>query len=390
MKGISRHMIAVLLLAGLAYFLSGCSNEVLIGEKGGIDDSDDGKVMLTMTVRATPLSVSGDTDAGSEEERAIRSLYVFVFNIGASQYCEAERFSVYDMAEGTDGKYTFKMEVTPGYKRFYLVANPGIDLRSNLASYTQAELQDLRTMVLNDHEDDYSSDGELSRGLKLDQLMTALKDGRGIPMSMSVTGWITLNKNKTGTEGTAQGNLMLDDGSDTFKLIRAVAKVRLICRVKKELPSNNFELETFEILQANRQTFLFPKYAVTNGKWVIDFPSMTEAADLRRTVGYVYGKQENHSGQEWLEFDRGTHYLYENYFGPTLPDDAQEGLIDETKYSHIHVVLDDGRDRTFALPYLKRNDYLTVRINMSASDIICDIQPWEKDDIYPDYTGTIK
>lgn len=63
-------MIAVLLLAGLAYFLSGCSNEVLIGEKGGKDDSDDGKVMLTMTVRATPLSVSGDTDAGSEEERA--------------------------------------------------------------------------------------------------------------------------------------------------------------------------------------------------------------------------------------------------------------------------------------------------------------------------------
>ena len=362
MKGISRHMIAVLLLAGLAYFLSGCSNEVLIGEKGGKDDSDDGKVMLAMTVRATPLSVSGDTDAGSEEERAIRSLYVFVFNIGASQYCEAERFSVYDMAEGTDGKYTFKMEVTPGYKRFYLVANPGIDLRSNLASYTQAELQDLRTMVLNDHEDDYSSDG--------------------------VTGWITLNKNKTGTEGTAQGNLMLDDGSDTFKLIRAVAKVRLICRVKKELPSNSFELETFEILQANRQTFLFPKYAVTNGKWVIDFPSMTEAADLRRTVGYVYGKQENHSGQEWLEFDRGTHYLYENYFGPTLPDDAQEGLIDETKYSHIHVVLDDGRDRTFALHYLKRNDYLTVRINMSASDIICDIQPWEKEDIYPDYTDT--
>ena len=94
-------MIAVLLLAGLAYFLSGCSNEVLIGEKGGKDDSDDGKVMLAMTVRATPLSVSGDTDAGSEEERAIRSLYVFVFNIGASQYCEAERFSVYDMAEGT-------------------------------------------------------------------------------------------------------------------------------------------------------------------------------------------------------------------------------------------------------------------------------------------------
>lgn len=386
MKGISRHMIAVLLLAGLAYLLSGCSNEVLIGEKGGKDDSDDGKVMLAMTVRATPLSVSGDTDAGSEEERAIRSLYVFVFNIGASQYCEAERFSVYDMAEA-GGKYTFKMEVTPGYKRFYLVANPGIDLRTNLASYTQAELQDLRTMVLNDHQDGYSYQ-HLEDGLKSDQIMTALKDGKGIPMSMSVTGRISLNKTKAGSEGIAQGNLVLDDGSDIFSLIRAVAKVRLICRVKNELPSHNFELEEFNILQANRQTYLFPKYTVADDKWGVDFPSMTEAADLTRTVGYVYGKQENHSGQEWLEFDRGTHYLYENYFGPTLLGDTQEGLIDETKYSWIHVILDDGRDRTFALPYLKRNDYLTVRINMSASDIICDIQPWEKEDIYPDYTDT--
>ena len=341
-----------------------------------------------MTVRATPLSVSGDTDAGSEEERAIRSLYVFVFNIGASQYCEAERFSVYDMAEA-GGKYTFKMEVTPGYKRFYLVANPGIDLRTNLASYTQAELQDLRTMVLNDHQDGYSYQ-HLEDGLKSDQIMTALKDGKGIPMSMSVTGRISLNKTKAGSEGIAQGNLVLDDGSDIFSLIRAVAKVRLICRVKNELPSHNFQLEEFNILQANRQTYLFPKYTVADDKWGVDFPSMTEAADLTRTVGYVYGKQENHSGQEWLEFDRGTHYLYENYFGPTLPGDTQEGLIDETKYSWIHVVLDDGRDRTFALPYLKRNDYLTVRINMSASDIICDIQPWEKDDIYPDYTDTTK
>ena len=209
-------------------------------------------------------------------------------------------------------------------------------------------------------------------------------------MSMSVTGRISLNKTKAGSEGIAQGNLVLDDGADIFSLIRAVAKVRLICRVKNELPSHNFQLEEFNILQANRQTYLFPKYTVTDDKWGVDFPSMTEAADLTRTVGYVYGKQENHSGQEWLEFDRGTHYLYENYFGPTLPGDTQEGLIDETKYSWIHVILDDGRDRTFALPYLKRNDYLTVRINMSASDIICDIQPWEKDDIYPDYTDTTK
>lgn len=387
MKGIYRHKFSALLLAGVAYLLPACSNEVLIEEKDGTERPADGKVMLAMTVRATPLSVSGDTDTGTEAERVIRSLYVFVYNIGASQYCEAEKFSVYDMTEA-DGKYTFKMEVTPGYKRFYLIANPGIDLRANLASYTQAELQDLKTMALNDHQDDDSYTGELELGLKPDQIMTALADGKGVPMSMSVTGRITLDKTSAGNEGTARGDLVLDDGSDTFSLIRAVAKVRLICRVKKELQSYNFVLETLEIQQANRQTFLFPKYAVDAGKWVIDFPSMTEAADLTRTVGYVYGKQENNSGNEWLEFDRGTHYFYENYFGPALPGDTEEGLLDETKYSRIHIVLEDGRDKTFILPYLKRNDYLTVRINMSASYIICDIRPWEKEDIYPDYTDT--
>lgn len=155
--------------------------------------------------------------------------------------------------------------------------------------------------------------------------MTDLEAGKGVPMSMSVMGKITLNKTKAGTEGGALGILELDDGSDTFSLIRAVAKVRLIGRVKNELPGNSFVLETLEILQANKQTFLLPKYAVTNGKWVIDFPSMAEAAVLTRTVGYIHGKQPFGSENEWHEYDRGTHYLYENYFGPTLPGDTEEG-----------------------------------------------------------------
>ena len=380
-------MVSALLLAGLAYILSGCSNEVLIGEKDDQGSSPaDGKVTLAMTVKAAPLSVSEGTDPGSEQERTINSLYVFVFNVGSSQYCEAKRFSVYDMEKSADGRYTFKMEVTPGYKRFYLIANPGVTFRANLASYTQAELQGLKTKTLSNHQDGESDYGGLENALKPDQIMTDLEAGKGVPMSMSVMGKITLNKTKAGTEGGALGILELDDGSDTFSLIRAVAKVRLIGRVKNELPSNGWVLDTLEILQANKQTFLLPKYAVTNGKWVIDFPSMAEAAVLTRTVGYIHGKQSFGSENEWHEYDRGTHYLYENYFGPTLPGDTEEGLIDETKYSRIHVVLDDGRDKTFALPYLKRNDYLTVRISMSASDIICDIKPWEKEDIYPDYT----
>lgn len=381
-----RHIIFALLMALLAGILYGCSNEVG-GEDSGDDPPTDGKVTLTMTVRTTPLSGSGDTDPGSEQEQTISSLYVFIFNIGTSQYCEAKRFSVYDMKKEANGQYSVEMEVTPGYKRFYLIANPGIEFRPDLESYTQAELQNLKTMTLKDHED--GEDYLPNDGLVPDQIMTALEAGKGVPMSMSVLGQITLGKKDTDSGGPLRGTLVLDNGANAFSLVRVVAKVRLICRVKNELQSSSLDLNMLEIQNANRSTFLLPKYTVKDSKWLIDFSSMTEAADLTRTVRYVCGKQENNTAEEWLEFDRGTHYFYENYFGPAVAGEVEEGLIDETKYSRIHVVMSDGRDKTFVLPYLKRNDYLTVTISMAASYIICDIKSWENEDIYPDYTDKI-
>lgn len=367
-------------MALLASILYGCSNEVG-GEDSGDDPPTDGKVTLTMTVRTTPLSGSGDTDPELEQEQTISSLYVFIFNIGTSQYCEAKRFSVYDMKKVADGKYTVEMEVTPGYKRFYLIANPGIEFRPDLESYTQAELQNLKAMKLDDHHE------EKEEVLNPDQIMTAREAGKGVPMSMSVLGQITLDKKDTDSGGPLWRTLVLDNGADAFSLVRVVAKVHLVCRVKNELQSSSLFLNKLEIQNANKRTFLLPKYTVKDGKWLIDFPSMTEAADFTRTVEYVFGKQESHNNDgKWEEFDRGTHYFYENYFGPAVAGDVEEGLTDETKYSRIHIVLNDGRDKTFVLPYLKRNDYLTVTISIAASYIICDIKPWENEDIYPDYT----
>lgn len=374
-------------MALLASILYGCSNEVG-GEDSGDDPPTDGKVTLTMTVRTTPLSGSGDTDPWLEQEQTISSLYVFIFNIGTSQYCEAKRFSVYDMKKKADGQYSVEMEVTPGYKRFYLIANPGIEFRPDLESYTQAELQNLKAMELINHRD--TADDFPNGGLIPDQIMTAREAGKGVPMSMSVLGQITLDKKDTDSGGPLWGTLVLDNGADAFSLVRVVAKVRLVCRVKNELQSSSLDLDRLEIQNANKSTFLLPKYTVKDGKWLIDFPSMTEAADLTRTVGYVFGKQENNNTDgKWEEFDRGTHYFYENYFGPAVAGDVEEGLIDETKYSRIHIVMSDGRDKTFVLPYLKRNDYLTVTISIAASYIICDIKPWENEDIYPDYTDKI-
>lgn len=385
-----RNRLLRFLPAGVICVLLSCSNEIPVdGEDNHGSLVPEGKVLLTMAVRAATPSDSDDASLGTEAERTINSLYVFVFNIGSSQYCEAKKFGFYDMERKEDGSYTFSMQVTPGNKRFYLVANPRNSFRDDLTSYTQVELQEMKTMRLDDHQDNWAQYLPFVSGHLPDQIEQALNTEKGIPMSMSVTGRIELDKNGVQEQHGYPGTLTLDDGSASFNLLRVVAKIKLICRAQSYLSGNNFSLETLEIIQSNRDAFLFPKYEVQGGKWMVDFPSMMEGCVLNRKVGFEYGKQGGYNDGRWEEFDRGTHYFYENYFGPTLSDDKLQGLVDDTKYSQIHVVCDDGRDKLFPLPYLKRNDFLVVTISISPSTIFCDVTPWEEESIYPDYNDEI-
>lgn len=390
MKQLIQYLCGCLLLLAMTYCLPACSNEVLIGGERPAGRIPVEGTTLAMTVKVAPRSGDADTGSGAGDpaEDAINSLYVFVYNIGTSEYCEAQSFTAYDLVE-KDGNYTFQMKVTPGYKRFYLVANPRTDFSRDLASYTQEDLQSLKMYKLGDHnepEEDIISKDEIQQKLAT----------KGLPMALSVTGNINLTgtagKGLSGTpdsleDGEIKGELVLDgSGGNTFTFERAVAKVTLICRVSPLVGNTSLDLVTLEILKANRETYLFPKYIVSDNQWTMDWASMAEGADLSRTVRYQYGKQENNTGTEWVVYDRGTHYLYENYYGTTLSGDKQEGLIDETKYSLIHIVLTDGRDKTFPMSYLRRNDHVTVTLNILPSRIVCDIRPWSEEVIYPDYT----
>lgn len=393
MKQLIQYLCGCLLLLEMIHCLSACSNEVLIGGERPVDRNTVEGATLTMTVKVAPRS--GDAGSGADDpaEDAIHSLYVFVYNIGTSEYCEAQSFTAYDLVE-KDGRYTFQMKVTPGYKRFYLVANPRTDFTRNLTSYTQEELQRLKMSKLSDH---IESEEEVISSDEIQQTLTA----RGLPMAMSATGNINLisaaGKGSSGTtpdspeDGEVKGELVLDGThSNVFNVERAVAKVTLICRVSPLVSNTTLDLDRLEILQANSETYLFPKYIVSADQWTTDWASMAEGADLSRTVQYQYGKQENNTGTDWEVYNRGTHYLYENYYGITLSGDKQEGLIDETKYSRIHIVLTDGRDKTFPMSYLRRNDHVTVTLNILPSRIVCEIHPWSEEVIYPDYTTEIK
>ena len=337
----------------------------------------EGKVTLSVDVGVAPTTTGNDTDAGTTEENKIYTLYVFAYNQGTNSYCEAKRFNAYSLQETEQGKYHFEMEVTPGRKRFYLIANPQTDLRSDLTSYTQEELQNLKMTELQNHYD--NEDRHIDDPIQ-QNLLT-----RGLPMSMSIMGNIELTDHPAGSKNT--GTLTLDGGLTAFELTRAVAKVEIICRLNNEVKNTTLNLETLEILNANRTCYLLPKYKQENNLWVFDWPSMMEGTKLERTVGYEYGKQEfnDDEPEEWKEFPRGTHYLYENYFGKGLPSDPADGLSDETKTSKIHIVLSDMRDKTFNLTYLRRNHYLVVYLNIWAAKIECDIQPWTEEVIYPEY-----
>lgn len=387
MKGTFLYKMIRGVLLGLACGLCACSNEVLIERGGGHTDDPDGMVNLTMTVRVSSLADGTDPDPDTPDERTgisesmetkINSLYVFVFNLGESNYCEAQSFVDSDLGTKTgSGLRTFRMKVTPGNKRFYLVANPRFTFRSDLTTYTQAELQGFKMEGLKDHSDGKEKHVD-------DEIQLQVKKGGGVPMTASVTGLIELG-NPVGGEGDHiyNGKLTLDGiSSGTFVLERAVAKVQLICKVSPKVINETLNMTTLEILQANKTTYLFPKYILSGADWMVDWSSMMAEANLTRTVKYEWGKQESYG--EWKIYNRGTHYLYENYYGPGL-DEEEDGLNDETKYSQVHIVLSDGRDKTFPLAYLRRNDFLTVTISILPSNIVCDIRPWNEDVVYPDY-----
>ncbi|MCD7850129.1 MAG: hypothetical protein LUH63_10570 [Parabacteroides sp.] len=418
------HIIICLLLPTILCGFSACSNETLIGGGPSNGPDPDGKVTLAMHVQVASLTSSSDPsndpdakdpDTGGydsafpclEAEKKIYSLYVFVFNLGTSPYCEAQSFTTYDMKPAGDG-YTFEMKVSPGHKRFFLVANPRTAFRADLTSYTQEELQNMKMEPLADLNDGgvggVNLVGTATQGISHEyrsDVLQATVNTQGVPMTVSVMGSITLGEHKEG-EGphVYDGTLVLDDGSDSniFRLERAVAKVKLVCRINKNVFNEDYgyltlTVNSLEIIQANKQTYLFPKYHQSEKGWSIDWPSMAEGAVLTRKVCYEIGKVgylETITTEDWMVFDKGTHYLYENYFGPTLPGDTQEGLIDETKYSRIHIEINDGRNLTFPLPYLRRNDYLKVTLNVQSTIVTCDIRHWDEDTIYPDYTETVR
>lgn len=366
MKQLAYRRIACLLL-WLPSLLAACSDIEQIEPA----PRQEGKVTLSVDVGVAPTATGDNSDAGTAEENKIHTLYIFAYNQGTNSYCEAKRFDAYTLQETSQGSYHLEMDVTPGTKRFYLIANPQTELRSDLTGYSQEELQNLKMTTLQNHKD--GDEQHVN-----DQLQATLST-RGLPMSMSIRGTVT-----PGNSPSSNATLTLEDNSSSFSLVRAVAKVQIICKVNREVTNTSLNLNKLEILHANRTCYLLPKYKIENNLWVFDWPSMMEGADLSRTVGYQYGKQERGS-EEWRIYDRGTHYLYENYFGKGLLTDPGDGLTDDSKNSQLHIVLSDSRDKSYDLTYLRRNHYLVVTIHIWATNIECEVTPWTEEVIYPDY-----
>ena len=80
-------------------------------------------------------------------------------------------------------------------------------------------------------------------------------------------------------------------------------------------------------------------------------------------------------------------YLCQNSYGDAIDVNEQEGLEDTegNRATRLVVGLSDGRSSEKTLPYLRRNDHLTIYLKVSAYAINFDFKVWNLVTVTPDW-----
>lgn len=346
-----------------------------------------------------------------DEERTIRSLYVYVF---AADGSAADYFT----QSGLNAKdeYTIhEMDIyAEGAKRIYVIANPPAYIASELtASSSEAKLQSL---VLSMQKVAHSMDD-------LPQNQDGLTDpgNTGFPMSNVVTAYV---QRTSASSSVRQVSLLTAaDGLEieSIPLIRSLGKVSVSAYLKDgntdpvtvtEMKIYNYTGDGFfvPVWQSTASDWMqvtdpggTRQYAVWNTDKLLDLDALsvkeetvittaasvfTDSGSGTASTGYIgteYNMPEN--TKTVCSF-----YLCQNsYGGKASTSEIQSGVADPVgnRTSKLLVSLSDGRSTEIAVPYLRRNDHLTIRLGITQYTIEFHFSVWNLRMVTPDWSDEV-
>lgn len=313
---------------------------------------------------------------------------------------------------GVAGDYNISMDIyDEGTKRFYLIANPPAYVVTQLIPSCSEER--LKALTVQMQKPIY-------RMSELPQNTDGLTEpgDRGFPMGNVVTARAVIPRDGTSRQMTlfpaVDGETVSALPVQSIPLIRTLGKIKVSAYLRdgNTVPVTVTDLKIFNF--TGNGSFL-PVWDAETAEWVDDSGravwnsnkklnlsahSLFETK-LQTTATSVFGSDltagDSHPGYVNDSYTKDnpkevtSFYLCQNSYGKKANADVQEGMVDEVgnRTTCLVVTLSDGRHSEIRLPYLRRNDRLTMRLGISKYAIRFEFQLWNLSSVDPDWSEEV-
>lgn len=335
------------------------------------------------------------TDSETDEEVEFRSLYIYAYD-------DADGTVDFYKETGIDkkkNKYAIRMSIQKeGKKRFYVIANPPLYIANQLtATSSEANLQSLM-IAMQGIAYDMSDLPQNADGV-------SDKEGdTGFPMANRMTAYARLTDaaNRRMTLHTEQTDgLMIT----TLPVIRCLGKIS----VKAYLDNDNttpVKINNLSIYRFAGDGYFLPVWEEGSNDWksISSNPAYAEWNSDKKLNLTEMGKKEEHLITNTVSVLLGavevdatkkgsaksvtSFYLCQNSYGEAIKDKNEQAGLEDTegnRATRLVVGLSDGRSSEKTLPYLRRNDHLTIYLKVSAYAINFDFKVWNLVTVTPDW-----
>ncbi len=371
----------------------------------GNDDMQGEKFLLELSVSSRNAE-TGQTDI---KEREIKSIYAYAFD---DNYPTSPDY-MFDtgVKGGESGTYQLNMPIHDrGKKRFYLFVNPPANIKEVLVPKCPEER--LKSLLI------YQN--------------TPMADvyDTGLPMSNCFEAYVDGVSNDSHNDGTADEVFLYPDMlKKTNRIVeipvfRSLGKITVQAYVKGEYDMTGKGAQTsavalkivmLKIFNFNADGSALPLWetngdrceywelagntTIDNYVWNKDLKLDLKAMSKNETmiindISEVEIKNDKAlSSSDRENPDYVTHfYLCQNSYGNKASSpDEQEGVTDDdgNRTTKMIVALSDGRVSEIALPYLRRNDNLILRLAINSFKIEVDFDIWKESVVTPEWDEEI-
>lgn len=396
MKRISYQILNLLCVLPLCW-LAACSSDT-----DGLQEEYMSRNLLQLMVSTG--NMEGEQGTVTDEEQAIHSIYVYAYDDAyESKLPDFYKDENVDNPDG--GTYAFQMKVyDKGEKRFYVFVNPPEYVRQELVyNADESKLKSLdifqREPLKNIADLQQTIDGKVVNN------KIGKHNGKvGLPMTNFFKAIVDFEPNNPRQLWLYPIKEQTHKIDGSIPLFRSMGKITIQACMKKEVASvgkGNVTISQINIFNYTTNGSCLPMWKINendcfwkDSNWNPDLKMDLEKMVLKENAVQVQPVPLLEKSIEVgaTNVDLISFYLCQNSYGPDSKIEGNwNGLVDTdgNRITKLSVTLDDGRKTEVPLPFLCRNDHLTVKLTITLHGILVTFEKWKELIVHPDWSDDV-